>query len=215
MESPGVRPWARHLALDTDSFGISDARRVKAFRVAKGIKVKTDAIDCRLLCDFGRDQLNEGQLRFGRLENLTLAALVARRRQLNGLLHDERCRRETAAIDWVQASIARTIATLERELATIAAEIRPPYRCRCGTHVEARNDVPAHRCGANHRALIVGCAAATRLCHRQGDHRAGRRCATRAPERHTAKKARPRSSAPVFDGLWGQVLRHVQRSPFP
>ena len=104
-------------------WAVVHSRRVKAFRVAKGIKAKTDAIDCRLLRDFGRDQLNEGQLRFGRLENVTLAALVARRRQLNGLLHDERCRRETAAIDWVQASIARTIATLERELATIEAEI--------------------------------------------------------------------------------------------
>jgi len=104
-------------------WAVVHSRRVKAFRVAKGIKAKTDAIDCRLLRDFGRDQLNEGQLRFGRLENVTLAALVARRRQLNGLVHDERCRRETAALDLVQASIARTIATLERELATIEAEI--------------------------------------------------------------------------------------------
>ena len=104
-------------------WALAHSRRVKAFRVAKGIKAKTDAIDCRLLRDFGRDQLKEGQLRFGRLENVTLGALVARRRQLNGLLHDERCRRESAAIDLVQASIARTIATLERELTTIEAEI--------------------------------------------------------------------------------------------
>ena len=104
-------------------WAVVHSRRVKAFREAKGIKAKTDAIDCRLLRDFGRDRLNEGQLRFGRLEDLTLAALVARRRQLNGLLHDERCRRETAAIDLVQESIARTIAILECELATIEAEI--------------------------------------------------------------------------------------------
>jgi transposase len=99
------------------------SRRVKAFREAKGIKAKTDAIDCRLLRDFGRDRLNEGQLRFGRLEDVTLASLVARRRQLNGLLHNERCRRETAAIDLVQRSICRTIAMLEDELARIEVEI--------------------------------------------------------------------------------------------
>lgn len=49
-------------------WAVVHSRRVKAFRVAKGIKAKTDAIDCRLLRDFGRDRLNEGQLRFGRLE---------------------------------------------------------------------------------------------------------------------------------------------------
>jgi transposase len=112
-----------HLAAAGIRWAVAHSRRVKAFRVAKGIKAKTDAIDSRLLRDFGRDQLNEGRLRFGRLENVTLAALVARRRQLDGLLHDERCRLETAAIDLVEASIARAIATLERELATIEAEI--------------------------------------------------------------------------------------------
>ena len=104
-------------------WAVVHSRRVKAFREAKGIKAKTDAIDCRLLRDFGRDRLDDGQLRFGRLEDVTLAALVARRRQLNGLLHDERCRHETAAIALVQASIARTIATLEHELAATEAEI--------------------------------------------------------------------------------------------
>jgi len=105
-------PWA-----------VAHSRRVRAFRVAKGIKAKTDAIDCRLLRDFGRDQLDAGQLRFGRLEDVTLAALVARRRQLNGLLHDERCRRETAAIEVVRASLARTIAALESELSAIEGAI--------------------------------------------------------------------------------------------
>jgi len=104
-------------------WAVVHSKRVKAFRIAKGIKAKTDAIDCRLLRDFGRDQLNEGKLRFGRLEDVTLAALVARLRQLNGVLHAERCRHETAAIDLVQASIARTIALLEAELATIEAAI--------------------------------------------------------------------------------------------
>jgi transposase len=117
------RPLEAQLAAAGIRWSVVHSRRVKAFRVAKGIKAKTDAIDCRLLRDFGRDRLDEGQLRFGRLENVTLAALVARQRQLNGLLHDERCRRESAAIDLVQTSIARTIAMLERELAGIEAEL--------------------------------------------------------------------------------------------
>ena len=104
-------------------WAVVHSRRVKAFRVVKGIKAKTDAIDCRLLRDFGRDQFDAGQLRFGRLEDVTLAALVARRRQLNDLLHDERCRRETAVIDVVRTSIARTIDMLESELTAIEAAV--------------------------------------------------------------------------------------------
>jgi transposase len=104
------------------------SKRVKAFREAKGIKAKTDPIDCRLLRDFGRDQLDEGKLRLGRLEDVTLAALVARRRQLNGMLHEERCRKETAAIDAVRASIGRTVATLEAELTATEAAITEHIR---------------------------------------------------------------------------------------
>jgi len=104
-------------------WGVVHSKRVKAFRVARGIKAKTDSIDCRLLRDFGRDQLNEDKLRLGRAEDVTLAALVARRRQLNDILHAERCRHETGAIDLVRASIARTIVMLEAELATIEAAI--------------------------------------------------------------------------------------------
>jgi len=104
-------------------WAVVDSKRVKAFRIVKGIKAKTDAIDCRLLRDFGRDQFNADKLRLGRLEDVTLAALVARRRQLNAMLHAERCRHETAASELVRTSIARTIAVLEAELATIEGEI--------------------------------------------------------------------------------------------
>jgi transposase len=117
LASAGVR-WA-----------VVHSRRVKAFRVAKGIKAKTDRIDGRLLRDFGRDQLDAGALRLGRSEDVTLAALVARRRQLQDMLHAERCRQETAAIDLVRASMARTLAMLEAELAIVEAEI--------GAHVGA------------------------------------------------------------------------------
>ena len=38
-------------------WAVVHSKRVQAFRIAKGIKAKTDKIDCRLLRDFGRDQL--------------------------------------------------------------------------------------------------------------------------------------------------------------
>lgn len=104
-------------------WAVVHSKRVKAFRIAKGIKAKTDAIDCRLLRDFGRDQLDSGELRLGRLGDVTMAALAARRRQLNDMLHAERCRRETAAIELVRSSIDCTIATLETELTAIEAAI--------------------------------------------------------------------------------------------
>jgi transposase len=83
----------------------------------------TDRIDARLLQAFGRDRLNAGKLRFGRPQDVTLDALMARRRQLDRALHAEECRLETAAIGAVQASIERTIAHLKAELAATEVEV--------------------------------------------------------------------------------------------
>lgn len=105
-------PWA-----------VVHSARVKAFRQVEGVKAKTDAIDARLLRAFGRDRLNAGKLRLGRRDDVTLDALVARRRQLMAALQAERCRRDTAAIELVRASIERMIAQLESELAAIEAEL--------------------------------------------------------------------------------------------
>ena len=62
---------------------------VEAFRQAQGIKAKTDPIDSRLLQAFGRDRLNAGRLRLGRVADVMLDALMARHRQLKGTLHAE------------------------------------------------------------------------------------------------------------------------------
>lgn len=104
-------------------WAVVHSQRVKAFRQAQGIKAKTDQIDARLLRAFGRDRLAAGALRFGRVEDVTLDALMARRRQLMAALHGERCRLETAALPAVRASIARTIEHLEAEVVAIAAEL--------------------------------------------------------------------------------------------
>ena len=96
---------------------------VKAFRQVQGIKAKTDAMDSRLLQGFGRDRLNAGRLRLGRAADVVLDALMARHRQLKAALHAEQCRRETAAIAPVRASIEGMIAQLKAALAVIAAEL--------------------------------------------------------------------------------------------
>ncbi len=105
-------PWA-----------VVHSARVQAFRQVQGIKAKTDTIDARLLQGFGRDRVNAGKLRLGRAEDVVLDALMARHRQLKAALHAEQCRRETAAIEPVRASIGRMIGQLEAELTAIAAEL--------------------------------------------------------------------------------------------
>jgi transposase len=105
------------------AWAVVHSAAVKAFRQVQGIKAKTDTIDARLLRGFGRDRLNAGKLRLGRTEDVVLDALVARQRQLKATLHAEQCRRETAAIAAVRASIERMIAQLEVELAAVAAEL--------------------------------------------------------------------------------------------
>jgi transposase len=119
--------WERGLEAALADKGVCWAvvhpQRVKAFREAQGIKAKTDRIDARLLRTYGRDRLDAGKLRFGRREDVTLDALMARQRQLKAMLHAETCRLATASLQAVRTSIAFTIAHLEQALDAIAAEL--------------------------------------------------------------------------------------------
>ncbi|OKO66901.1 transposase [Bradyrhizobium sp. AS23.2] len=117
------RPLEAALADRAICWAVVHSQRVKAFREAQGVKAKTDRIDARLLRDYGRDRLNAGKLRLGRREDVTLDALMARQRQLKAMLHAERCRAATAAVEAVRCSTERTIAHLEEMLAAIAAEL--------------------------------------------------------------------------------------------
>ena len=60
-------PWA-----------VVHSAQVKAFRQVQGIKAKTDPIDARLLQTFGRNRLDAGKLRLGRIEDVVVDALMAR-----------------------------------------------------------------------------------------------------------------------------------------
>ncbi len=120
---------------------------VKAFRQVQGIKAKTDAINSRLLQGFGRDRLNAGRLRLGRAADVVLDALMARHRQLKAALHAEQCRRETAAIAPVRASIEGMIAQLAAALAVIAAELAAHEAQDSATRLQGDGDVRAQgRC---------------------------------------------------------------------
>jgi transposase len=117
------REFEAALAAANVSWAVVHSASVKAFRQVEGIKAKTDAIDAQLLRAFGRDRLDAGKLRLGRVEDVVLATLMARHRQLKAALHAERCRRETTAIASVRASNERMIAQLETELAVITCEL--------------------------------------------------------------------------------------------
>jgi transposase len=106
------------------SWAVVHSLRVRAFRTAQGLKAKTDPLDAELLRAFGRDRLGAGDLRLGHSADVTLDALMARRRQLQAALQAERCRLETAAVDSVRVSIERTLVHLEAELAAIEAELK-------------------------------------------------------------------------------------------
>jgi transposase len=138
------------------AFAVVHSQRVMAFRQAQGIKAKTDPIDARLLRAFGRDRLNAGALRLGRAADVALSALMARRRQLMAALHGERCRLETAALDAVRASIARTIAHLQAEIAAVAADLAAHEQG--DAELRARETVLCTRIGVGHataRALLA------------------------------------------------------------
>jgi transposase len=119
--------YERHLEARLAAAGVAWAvvhsQRVRAFRTAQGIKAKSDTIDARLLRDFGRHCLNSGNLRLGRVQDVTLDVLMTRRRQLVAALHAEQCRRETAATEPVRASIELMIVHIESGVAAIEAEI--------------------------------------------------------------------------------------------
>lgn len=105
------------------AWAVIHSQRLKAFRLALGIKAKTDAIDCRLLRGYGRNRLDAGELRFGRVADVTRHSLLTRRRQLEAMLHAERCRLAMGVAGAVRTSIEKLIADIEADLPVIEAEL--------------------------------------------------------------------------------------------
>ena len=101
--------------------------QVRAYAGALGERAKTDPLDARLIALFlvavrpERRPLPDAQ-------TAELAALMARRRQLVGMLVAERARRQQAAPGRVRTSLARVVTTLEDELRGLDRDIDTTVR---------------------------------------------------------------------------------------
>lgn len=117
------RALHRSLAALSISFVRVHPNEVAAFRKAKRLKAKTDAIDARLLADFARDELSTRKAGLHIEADETLRDLTTRRRQLSLTLHAERCRLALAQSRPIKTSLKSLIAALERALKVIEREI--------------------------------------------------------------------------------------------
>ena len=99
------------------------AQRVRHFARAQGQLAKSDAIDARILAEYGARMRPDPTPR--RDENLSLLrGLVARRRQLVEARKAEKTRAPKARLPAVRASIERHLRHLAEEIAAIEREIR-------------------------------------------------------------------------------------------
>jgi transposase len=94
-----------------------------AFRKSRAIKAKTDRIDARLIADFAAEELTRRGLRPAIVADETLRELAARRRQLVGTLHAERCRLALALSPAVRESLELLLDALAGSLAAVEAAI--------------------------------------------------------------------------------------------
>ena len=100
--------------------------QVRAFAKATGRRAKTDAIDAAVITHFAAATRPEPRPLPDEATRL-LADLVARRRQIIDMIGAER-RRERRAPRRVKKSIARLLKALERELASVDADIDDAVR---------------------------------------------------------------------------------------
>lgn len=96
--------------------------QVRHYAEAINLKAKTDAIDARLLALFVTATKPEPRP-LADAQTRELAALLARRRQLVGMLAAERTRRQQASPGRVRTSLARVVTTLEDELRALDQDI--------------------------------------------------------------------------------------------
>lgn len=96
--------------------------QVRHYAEAINLKAKTDAIDARLLALFVAATKPEPRP-LADAQSRELAALLARRRQLVGMLAAERTRRQQASPGRVRTSLARVVTTLEDELRALDQDI--------------------------------------------------------------------------------------------
>lgn len=123
LEATGGLERAVAGALDAAGLPVAvvNPRQVRDFARAAGRLAKTDAIDAVLLLRFG--EAMQPQLRpLPDAQTQELRGLVARRRQVVGMLTAERNRLRLATT-WVRRQLKTHIATLQRQLAALDREV--------------------------------------------------------------------------------------------
>jgi transposase len=106
---------------------IVNPAQVRAFAKALGQRAKTDPIDAAVIAHFA--EATQPEVRPLRDEATQLLSdLVSRRRQIIEMIGAERQREKRITLARVKKSIGRLIATLEKELASLDAEIGDAVR---------------------------------------------------------------------------------------
>ena len=100
---------------------------MRHYGLAIGLKAKTDPIDARLIALF-LEAVRPEPRPLAEAHTAELAALMARRRQLVGMLAAERMRRQQAPQGPVRLSLARVVTSLEDALRELDAHIDTTVR---------------------------------------------------------------------------------------
>jgi transposase len=116
------RPLVAACALAQLPVAVVNPRQVRAFAQALGRTAKTDAIDARVLAQFGA-QLRPAPRPVADADTQALAALVARRRQLLEMLGAERNRLAQTPTGPVARDLREHIRWLERRLAHVDTDL--------------------------------------------------------------------------------------------
>lgn len=115
--------YERHVLAGCEALGLPVHRahgsRTRAFATYRGLAAKTDAIDARMLAEYGRDTPNLRVYQPPGEHHTQLRQLRKRRDELMSLLRMERNRLEHAAHKRVKQSIKRSITLFERECAQL------------------------------------------------------------------------------------------------
>lgn len=194
MEASGGYEKLVYLALRGAGIAavVVNPRQVRDFAKAMGRLAKTDRVDARVLCEFGRriqprvrDELEP--------VSAQLAELVSRRRQLVEMISAESARRKqaTRSSSKIKASITQVITALQTQLRAIDRELAAVSKqdTSSAADVELLTSVPGvgrvtavtlraclpelGRASRKELAALVGVAP---LSHDSGSHRGKRSC---------------------------------------
>ena len=144
MEATGglERALAAQLAAAGVAVRVVNARQVRRFAQAAGVLAKTDRIDARVLVRFAQ-AMQPAERAIASEEQLALQALIARRRQLIGMLTMEK-NRLSRAHRGIQADLRENIRWLQKRLAKVDDDTGQALQ-QCGIwreKIELLNSVP-------------------------------------------------------------------------